>query len=128
MRPTKEELEEIEREFKEGAVKFDFKKLQEQGVSWFTRLLLKISPTRGILRVARELGYRTDMVEQGDALFGKAERVDLIPSESGQRGFILILNKNTTFYFYQDGDHFVYDGFETGEYEGGDVTVFDGRR
>ena len=29
-------------------------------------------------------------------------------------------------YLYQDGDHFVYDGCEFGDYDPGDVTIFDG--
>lgn len=53
-------------------------------------------------------------------------RVDIFPSESGKRGFVLILDRKRAFYFYQDGDHFFYDGCEVGEYEKGEVTIFDG--
>lgn len=58
-------------------------------------------------------------------MFATAKRVDIFPLTSGERGFVLMLNKNTALYFYQDGDHFIYDGFEVGEYDGGDVTIFD---
>ena len=41
------------------------------------------------------------------------------------RGLIITLDQKFTLWFFQDGDHFVYDGFEIGEYEKGDVTIFD---
>ena len=69
--------------------------------------------------------FKTDLTKKGEQLFRKAERIDLIPSASGERGFILILNKTIAFYFYQEHDHFRYDGFETGEYDRGEVTIFD---
>ncbi|MFH1990390.1 MAG: hypothetical protein ABIJ19_00855, partial [Patescibacteria group bacterium] len=52
-------------------------------------------------------------------------RIDILPSESGLRGFVVVLDRKTAIYFYQDGDHFVYDGFEMGRYDKGDVTIFD---
>jgi len=57
----------------------------------------------------------------------KNKRVDISPTSGGGRGFIIVLDQKTSFYFYQDGDHFIYDGCEMGEYEKGDVTVFDGK-
>ena len=65
------------------------------------------------------------MMEKANNLFSGVGRVDIFPSMSAQRGFQIILNKSTALYFHQDGDHFVFDGSETGEYDGGDVTIFD---
>ena len=55
----------------------------------------------------------------------KSGRVDIFPFKGGGRGFMLVLYKKDALYFHQDGDHFAYDGCETGEYENGDVTIFD---
>ena len=98
---------------------------KENNVSWFTRALLRIWPAKGLSRLAKEFGMDPKLMEKAGNLFSEIKRVDIVPSLSGQRGFQIILNKSTALYFYQDGDHFVFDGAETGEYESGDVTVFD---
>ena len=41
---------------------------------------------------------------------------------------MIVIDRSTALYFYQDSDHFKYDGFEIGEYEKGDVTIFDNFR
>ncbi|MEK7065330.1 MAG: hypothetical protein AAB963_02700 [Patescibacteria group bacterium] len=41
------------------------------------------------------------------------------------RGFIIFVDNKISFWFFQDGDHFKYDGFEMGEYGDGNVQVFD---
>ena len=38
---------------------------------------------------------------------------------------MLVIDQKDALYFYQDGDHFSYDGCEIGEYEKGEVTIFD---
>ncbi len=106
-------------------IKSNFKSLKEGGASWFTRVLLRLWPVKGVRRLTREFGLDPELMERANDLFSKAKRIDIIPSVSGQRGFQIILDKSTALYFYQDGDHFVFDGSETGEYEGGDVTIFD---
>lgn len=55
----------------------------------------------------------------------KKRRVDIFPGYGNGRGFIIIFDQKEALYFNQDGDHFVYDGCETGEYEKGNVTIFD---
>lgn len=55
----------------------------------------------------------------------KSKRIDISPVNSGGRGFIITIDRKSALYFYQEGDHFVYDGCEMGEYEKGDVTIFD---
>lgn len=106
-------------------IKFDAKNLKEGGVSWLTRLFLKFWPAKGVLMLAKELGMGTELMSRANNLFIDTERIDIIPSKSGERGFQIILNKSTALYFYQDGDHFAFDGAEVGEYEGGDITIFD---
>jgi hypothetical protein len=100
--------------------------LRKTKVSWFTRVLLSIALPWGLGRLAKELhGPELERSKQAHALFARAERVDIIPSHSDSRGFQLVLDNILSLYFVQDGEHFVYDGFEMGPCDGGDVTVFD---
>lgn len=106
-------------------VKWDFRNLRESGISFWTRVLLRISPLAGIKRLSREFGLDPDIAEKAHKAFQDTKRIDIIPSTSGERGFQIIIDGSTALYFCQNGDHFVYDGFENGEYEKGEVTVFD---
>jgi hypothetical protein len=100
--------------------------LEKMKVSWLTRTLLAISLSWGMSRLAKELsipGIETS--KKAHAFFQNVERVDIIPSRSSMRGFQMIIDGLLSLYFSQDGDHFIYDGFEMGPYDDGDVTVFD---
>jgi uncharacterized membrane protein (UPF0136 family) len=100
--------------------------LEQAKVSWLTKILLGISLSWGLARLARELslpGIETS--KKAHALFQKVARVDFVPSRSTMRGFQIILDGLLSLYFSQEGDHFVYDGFEMGPYDEGDVTVLD---
>jgi hypothetical protein len=100
--------------------------LERAKVGWFTKLLLSIAIPWGMGRLARELGgHGIELSKKADAFFGKTERVDVVPSRDGSRGFQLVIDQALSLYFCQDGDHFVYDGFEMGAYEAGEVTIFD---
>ena len=100
--------------------------LEKSNVSWFTRLLLSLSLTWGMGRLAKELGAPcAEMSKKANAIFAKVGRVDIVPSQANLRGFRIVLDNVLSLYFSQDGDHFIYDGFEMGFYEDGDVTVFD---
>ncbi|MEK7463255.1 MAG: hypothetical protein AAB621_02750 [Patescibacteria group bacterium] len=94
-------------------------------INWFTKLLLKFWPSLAMKRMAKEMGIENPVFDQFHEVFSKVERVDIFPLQSGSRGFMIVLDQKTSLYFYQDGDHFVYDGFEMGEYEKGDITIFD---
>lgn len=94
-------------------------------ISWHRKLLLKLWPRVAFKLFAKELGVANPVFDKAHDIFSSTERIDLYPVASGQRGFIVILDLKTALYFYQDGDHFKYDGFEMGEYDGGDVTIFD---
>ncbi|MEK9194511.1 MAG: hypothetical protein AAB884_01745 [Patescibacteria group bacterium] len=96
--------------------------------NWFTKLILKLSPRLGFFHLAKKLRIENPLFEKAHELFSRVDRIDLLPLKSGHRGFIMVLNKKTALYFYQDGDRFVYDGFEMGEYEKGDITIFDNLR
>ena len=52
-----------------------------------------------------------------------AQKIDIVPLGPGSQGFQFIIDSSTSLYFYQDGDHFVYDGYEMGQYGKGEVTI-----
>lgn len=94
-------------------------------IGWLEKLLLRFWPTLAMKRFAREMGIENPPFGKAHDLFAGVERIDIIPFKSGYRGFILVLDGKTALYFYQDGDHFVYDGYEMGKYDKGEVTLFD---
>lgn len=97
-------------------------------INWFTKLLLKFWPNLAMKQLANKMGINNSLFDKAHELFSNVKRIDLFPAGAGTRGFILILDRKTALYFYQDGDCFVYDGFEMGEYKKGDVTIFDNIR
>jgi hypothetical protein len=108
-------IEEIDRAF-----------LERAKVSWLTKILLGISLSWGMARLARELNSPCiETSKKAHALFQGIGRIDFVPSRSTMRGFQIILDGLLSLYFSQEGDHFVYDGFEMGPYDEGDVTVLD---
>lgn len=117
---TKINMEEFDRE------KFE-EELKELGVEYdpngfkpdlLTRLLLRISPMRGFKRLNRSLGVKNDKFDKAHELFSNTKSIDIFPlNSSSGRGFMIVLDRDTALYFYQDGDHFKYDGFEMGKYE-----------
>ena len=114
--------EKFEAELKEMGIEYDpgaFK------ASFWTRLMLKFRPTLGLKMFNKEQGVSNDIFEKAHDLFSKTKRIDIFPLAGGKRGFILVLDSDTALFFYQDGDHFKYDGFEMGEYAKGDVSIFD---
>lgn len=94
-------------------------------LDWWTRMLFILSPFRALCRVAEKMGVSPDIAMMAHDLFVDVKCVEIARTASDQRGFILTINRNTALYFYQDGDHFAYDGFEMGTYDPGDVQVFD---
>ena len=71
------------------------------------------------------MGVENPVFDKAHEVFAEIERIDIVPHVGTERGFRIILDGKTSLWFYQDGDHFKYDGFEMGEYEKGEVTVFD---
>lgn len=99
--------------------------MNEIKISWFTKIVLKFWPELAIMKMAKKMGIANPLFDKAHKIFSQVERIDILPAVSGYRGFQLIIDGKTALYFYQDGDHFIYDGFEMGEYEKGDVTIFD---
>ncbi len=97
-------------------------------MSWWQEIIARFFPKLFFWWHARKMGIDTTIYEKAHEAFSRTHCIDLLPSRSGSRGFQIILDHNTALYFYQDGDHFVYDGFEMGEYDEGDVTIFDERK
>jgi uncharacterized membrane protein (UPF0136 family) len=109
-----------------GIEEIDQAFLEKARVSWLTKILLGISLSWGMARLARELNLPgIEASKKAHALFQKIGRIDFVPSRSTMRGFQIILDGLLSLYFSQEGDHFVYDGFEMGPYDDGDVTVLD---
>ncbi len=73
---------------------------------------------------AKNLGANDKLLNRLHEAFAEVNRVDMVPLRAN-RGFMLILEGKISLWFYQDGDHFKYDGFEIGEYDKADVTIFD---
>jgi len=101
--------------------KGDMKKLK---LPWYEKLILKLFPWLFLKRHIKELGMSGEEIDLAEKLF-RDRRIDIEPLGAGSRGFIVSLDNKFTLWFYQNGDHFEYDGFEMGKYDNGDVTVFD---
>jgi hypothetical protein len=115
------------RGFNDGEIReIDEAFLKQANVSWLTRTWLAIALPWGLGRLAKELGGPgLERSKRTHELFAKTNRVDIVPSQSDLRGFQLVIDGMLSLFFVQDGDHFVYDGFEMGPCEEGDVTLFD---
>ncbi len=93
---------------------------------WHQKLLMKISPGWFMNMRAKKLGLDYKKVDLAFKLFRDA-KIHIQPlSGVNGRGFIMFIDNKLSLWFNQDGDCFKYDGFEMGEYDGGEVTVFDG--
>ena len=104
-------------------------KSMEFKLTLLTRFLLRLVPKWGLDRLTVAMGLpAAGSLKHLHQIFASADRVDILPAKSGFRGFQLVLDNLFSLYFCQDGDHFIYDGFEMGEYEKGNVTVFDRNR
>ncbi len=94
-------------------------------ITWLDKALLKIWPDLEMRRLAKRMKIGNVVFDKLHDIFHKTETIDIFPFAGNSRGFILVLDRQTAFFFYQNGDHFEYDGFEMGEYVKGDVTIFD---
>lgn len=94
---------------------------------WYDRILIRIWPTGFAKFVAWMMGCPPSLIRDAHSLFYDAT-VDIVPTKTGGRGFRIVIDKKLSLYFYQDGKHFYYDGWEVGEYEDGDITIFDHHR
>ena len=111
----------------------DFKELDENSISkskvgWLTKTLMRMLLPWTMKRFVTELNAAgIALSKKATALFQDVDRIDIIPIRAVDvRGFQIILDNMVALYFCQEGDRFVYDGFELGPQEEGDITVFDG--
>lgn len=103
--------------------------LKENGLevlklSLWQKILFKLWPQCIFQLTTKETKINIDFYKL-HKIFSKSEKIDFFVSDNNERGFILVLNHQVSLFFYQDGDSFRYDGFEVGEYDKGDVTIFD---
>jgi hypothetical protein len=93
-------------------------------LNWWEKFKLKFFPMWALKGFAKRAGVEDVAFDNLHEILTKTNRIDLFPL-SGSRGFMIILDGKISLWFFQDGDHFKYDGFEIGEYDKGDVTIFD---
>lgn len=94
-------------------------------IPWYEKLLMKFSPGWFMKMQANKLGLDYKKVDLAFKLF-KDSKIHIQPlSGVSGRGFIVFIDNKLSLWFNQDGDCFKYDGFEMGEYDDGEVTVFD---
>ena len=99
--------------------------MKMDSVGFLNRFLLRHWPRLAMRLFANEIGIENVTFDKAHELFSGVGRIDLFPTH-GTRGFILVMDRKTALFFYQEGDHFSYDGFEMGRYNKGEVTVVDG--
>lgn len=95
-------------------------------INWLTKLYIKLFPKQFLKQAVKENKGNPQRIDYAEKLFAGCKRIDIKPLSGNSRGFIITLDNNFSLWFFQDGDTFVYDGFETGEYTDGEITVFDG--
>lgn len=98
--------------------------LRELDISWHRKIVMKFFPKLFLRMSADELGLDKKKIEYAYKLFEDA-KIHIEPLSSSGRGFVITLDNKLTLWFYQDGKHFKFDGIEMGEYDNGEVTVFD---
>jgi hypothetical protein len=97
---------------------------REFKISWWDRLTMRFFPKFFLKSSAKELGLDGKKIDLAYDIF-EGTKIHIEPLSGSSRGFIITLDNKLSLWFLQDGDHFEFDGIEMGEYEDGDVTVFD---
>lgn len=103
----------------------DSKNEQSNKISWLDKLFLKLWPNLEMRRMAKRMAVDNVMFNKLHEVFRGVKIIDIFPYSGNNRGFILALDRQTALFFNQDGGHFEYDGFEMGQYNKGEVTIFD---
>lgn len=117
-----------EREKLEEALKNKDIEIADRFLSWPERLLWRFFPRLALRYFIGKKAIPFAKLDTLHSLLQDTRRFDIIPyspQETGARGFQLILDQKITLFFYQNGNSFAYDGYEVGEYEAGEVTLFD---
>ncbi len=93
--------------------------------NWLDKMFIKFFPKIFLKSAAEKQAINPRKLNWAEKLFADCQRIDIKPLRGTSRGFIIYLDSKLSLWFYQDGDHFTFDGYEIGEYEKGEVTVFD---
>lgn len=101
--------------------------VEELRLTWWQKLLMKFWPWALFKILSKQMKIQNVVFDKLHDVFSESKTIDIFPFRPANagRGFMLVIDRETALYFYQDGDHFKYDGFEMGPYEKGDVTIFD---
>jgi len=99
-------------------------KNEEFKIPWYVKLMMKFTPNLFGRFSSGKYSVDYKDVKRAYKLFGD-KKIHIEPLGSGSRGFIIYLDNKLSLWFYQDGKNFVFDGYEMGEYEDGEVTVLD---
>lgn len=95
-------------------------------IPFYVKWLVKLWPKMAMRLLAKECGYDSRLSEKAQELFADSKTIDLHSlTDSESRGFSLVIDRKLALFFNQDGDRFVYDGYEIGEYNPGNVQIFD---
>ena len=73
---------------------------------------------------ANNIGIKNIIFDKVHEALFNTERIDFFPNVGG-RGLVIVIDRKTALFFYQKDNHFVYDGYEIGPYNKGDVRIFD---
>ncbi len=89
-------------------------------------LIRKLFPEVWINGHVKKMKIDTSFIKLADKLLGRHrnKRIDFFPANHG-RGFRIVIDNKICLWFFQDGDHFYYDGWEVGKYKNGEVTILD---
>lgn len=98
--------------------------MYQKKLSFIHKLLLKHCPTVAMRLFAKNIGIKNIIFDKAHEALFNTERIDFFPTIGG-RGLIMVIDCKTALFFYQKNDHFVYDGYEMGPYNKGDVRIFD---
>ncbi len=98
--------------------------LEALKLSLWQKVLFKLWPQSIFKFTTKETKTSIDF-HKLHKIFSTSEKIDIFSTSINERGFILVLNQQVSLFFYQNGDNFKYDGFEIGEYDKGDVAIFD---
>lgn len=98
--------------------------MHKNKLSFIHKFLLKYWPTLAMRLFANDIGIKNIIFDKAHEALFNTERIDFFPNIGG-RGLTIVIDSKTALFFYQEDNHFVYDGYEIGTYNKEDVTIFD---
>ncbi len=84
--------------------------------NWFKKLLGR-SPGDAFRIASQFEGLPPDLFAQADQVFSSVQQIEFCPIGTKRKpGWMIILDQKFSLWFYRQDGHFVYDGFEIGDY------------